>query len=417
MRILFFICWICLYNIFPVCGQEFHEVAKYFNTPESYNGIRGMPTPLDSADLNLIGQFVVRESNRFRMALHPAFAKLDSIAPKGSAKRTELEQNTYAIFPEMAGYRYTPKWKIYRFDNQNNYLRNMYWVEIQDSFSLINTDVKPVLKIPNGHLFSVSRNTYYLYGYGYNSKTNTYDYRRPVFFNNDGIFSVFYCKETGELRMMGGNAFLEQWPEAAIINTLSDYEGASRLFASLRLVHFSGKFPSHTRSRLYYGLNEPDSLGPGVRLVNFEPPYRPYVYFHRSHGRYADIVDWPYYADIVQLKTGRPELDSVPEQQVLLKRGSHNSSETIARVRKEYPTVRVPARPWGPVRLTYYVQKNILPTVKPLLPKGDFFAYEVVHNIVDKPTRYEQLLPKVRGITSDEWNYLKRKDPKLVLNE
>jgi hypothetical protein len=388
----------------------------------------------DSNTTNLIGRFVVQESKRYRMALHPVFAKLDSVAPPGSAKRAALEANPYTIFPKLEEYKYNVKWSITPMHagyftgdpDKQLALQNIYVVYLQECLSFPGDPllppppriVRPDSMDNNGEFIVVEEwnppkrlpDSFCLCQLGRRVDCLRY-YTPPTFFANDGIFAVYYCKETGDLRMVGGHAFLEQFPQGAFNFTSERTTNFNAgIVAMTRLVHLSCKEKSCRNSNYkliwpaFY--EEPERIFGGYwpsSIYRYEYRYRECSYYHDC-GRC--------YNDIVRITNGFPPVDSIPSAHRLRSDVSHYSSYDDEH-NKQYPIVRLPERPWG-VSTRYYVRKPST-MLRPYYQDG-FPYYEVTYTIIDQPERYEDVLPKVRGLTEAEFAAIKAKR-RVALNE
>lgn len=149
------------------------------------------PQKVDSSIEAAVGNFVQKESLKFKWEVHPLLNQI----PKDSLEINGLKDNPYQILNSaFKNHQYVPRFFVTSFKNPigEYYSRNLFRVQKVDYFL-------PVAK--SGERFPAD---------AISNKP------KPVFFEDDEWFLVYYCVPTGELRMLGGNAFLDELPPDAL---------------------------------------------------------------------------------------------------------------------------------------------------------------------------------------------------------
>lgn len=215
------------------------------------------------------GAFVKTESLRFKWAIHPALSRLDSLHRLGE-DTLRIQENPFMLLaPALRSYRYDPLFSVENLSTPFNgyFYRNVFTVKKYDRF------IRP--ENPAEHIGA-----------------DTIWSLRDHFFENDDLYAVYYCPPTGDLRMLGGNAFLQQLPEDAYpFDRAHNFDADAMLMARTRLIHHFVYRSKHinwvyfetdtlrkaayeTGKTRYYSVSETARLfGPGSsRLITIQIP-------------------------------------------------------------------------------------------------------------------------------------------------
>ena len=298
----------------------------------------------------IISDFVKKESLRFKIALHPAFANLDSLYP-GQQQRQEIEQNPYALlWSGVRGYRYEPTFRVENMPqwHDNLYCRNVFTVVKYDRFIR-----------PENRTLQISADT-------------MWSFASNVFFGNDDVFSVYYCPPTGDLRMLGGNAYLQQLPQDAYPWDIEHgFDKDATIMARTRLINH-GIYRGYHFSWVYF---KRDTLRENL--------YETGKYRYYSIAETSNRVFGP----------GSCKLISVPMCRfypIALSTPSHSPAGTV-------PVIEEP-EDWDKFEMVYYTNQ---PNQTWTYEKG-FPCYEIKWVVYNAPKRYEDMFPQIRGVSAEE---------------
>lgn len=342
----------------PALAQVNVYPAGQAATKHRYIQTLHAPQPVDAEMTRVISDFVNTESLRFKRALHPAFSRPDSLQLPEEAQWS-VQQNPYLLLaPSLLSYRYEPVFSIENMPAPFNgyYYRNVFTVKKYNRFIRPENSAE---HIPADTIWSL----------------------RNYFFENDDLYVVYYCPPTGDLRMLGGNAFLQQLPEDAYpFDRAHNFDADAMLMARTRLIHHFAYRSKHivwvyfeqdscrkkameSGKTRYYGISETSRLfGPGSsRLITVPIP------------RFYEI-----------------ELSS-----------SSHSGSTARTV--------LPAEQWDRIELLYFSNHpNSTWKFEPGFP-----CYEIKWVVRNEPQRYEDVLPQIRGISAAELEKLQA-DPEWL---
>lgn len=303
------------------------------------------PQQLDTRMTRIVSAFVETASLRFKRTLHPAFANLDSLYPEPQSRR-QIERNPYVLLnPALRGYNYEP---VFRIENMpvpfnNTFYRNVFIVVKYDCFI---RPEDPVTQMPADTLWS----------------------NKPYFFGNDDLFAVYYCPPTGDLRMLGGNAFLEQLPlDAQPIDIVHNFDEDAMIMARTRLIHH---FVYQSRSFNWVYFNR-DTMR--QRL------YEAGKYRYYNLSKSANRVFGPASCRLISVP--------VPRLYTVVQTSSHSNKTKVL----EEP------EKWDKIELVYYTNQ---PDRNWDYEKG-FPCYEIKWVVLNEPKSYAETLPQIRGVSAE----------------
>jgi hypothetical protein len=351
------------------CYGQLDEMAAYKGTTLPVEVLRmKLPQNLNPSTIDKIKEYVIKKSITYKKYLHPAFTNLDTLN-MSVEERTAIEENPYIILnPFLKGYKYMPIiWvENVRYSN-GSYLRNLFSVRVSERFI---READPDNGIDSDTI---------LVRHG--MKYNNYDtYGITPFFWNDGFFTVYYCVPTGDLKMVGGHAFLEDFPENSLYENL--FEENAKIVALARLVHFPGFHPYSS---------------PSVVSSSYKQDTAKQALYKKRMFVYLDL-DCTYVTD------------RTPNQSITVpipKRGYTLSTTFSDCVNCPSLKKRVPDEPWDNLELVCYIKDP--PEFLGSYPKG-FTYYEIKHIMKNKPEKFEDTQAIIRGVEPREINDLKAKE-------
>ena len=349
-----------LWILFTVPGWAQADVYPAGQAASKHRYIQTLhtPQPVDSEMARVISDFVKTESLRFKMAMHPAFSRPDSLHLPAEVSLL-VQQNPYLLLvPSLQSYRYDPVFSIENLPTPFNgyYYRNVFTVKKYDRFIR-----------PENSAEHIGADTIWSF--------------QDHFFENDDLYAVYYCPPTRDLRILGGNAFLQQLPEDAYpFDNAHNFDADAMLMARTRLIHHFAYRAKHmvwvyfqqdslrkkaieSEKTRYYSISETSRLfGPGSsRLITVPVP------------RFYEV-----------------ELSS-----------SDHSADTFRTV--------LPTEEWDRIELWYFSNRpNSAWKFEPGFP-----CYEIKWVVWNKPQRYEDVLPQIRGISAAELEKL-QSDPEWL---
>lgn len=340
--------------------QEIYSSHEDSSHQRKIKGLR-QPQVVNEEMHRIISDFVKKESLRFKMALHPAFANLDSLYPD-QQQRQQIEQNPYALLaPILRLYRYEPVFSVENMPEWHDdlYCRNVFIVHKYDRFI---RPENPALEITADTIWRFATNN---------------------FFDHDDLFSVYYCPPTGDLRMLGGNAFLQQLPEDAYPwDQEHGFDQDATIMARTRLINH-GIYGGYHFHWVYFKRDT-------VRKNLFETEKYRYYSIAKTYNR----IFGP----------GSCKLISVPMcrfYSITLSGPSHTSVRT--------PPVIVEPEEWDKFEIVYFTNQ---PNQRWTYEKG-FPCYEIKWVVYNTPKRYEDMFPQVRGVSAEELKNLQA-DPEWL---
>lgn len=316
------------------------------------------PQPIDPEMSRVISDFVKTESLRFKRAIHPAFSHSDSLN-QDPARRLQIEQNPYILLtPSLKEYRYEPAFRIESMPTPFNgyYHRNVFTVIKYDRF------IRPE---------NVSEQIRADTIWGVNSS----------FFDKDDLFSVYYCPPTGDLRMLGGNAFLQQLPEDAYpFDRAGNFDQDAMLMARTRLINHINRNTGH----FAWAYFKQDSV---LQKLYESGKVRHYNASETSHF----------------FGPGSCRLISIPIPRfyTIEKVETHTHA-------KDWK-ITIPPEAWNRIEMVYYTNR---PNSGWKFKKG-FPCYEIKWVILNEPQCYEDILPQIRELGADELKKL-QSDPEWL---
>jgi hypothetical protein len=371
IKIFFLLSIICSMRTHVFARQD--ELAPY-NIGIPPRPIIPMKTPqaISRQSVDKISNFVLDESLRYKRKLHPAFLRIDS-AKNTADDLKEIDENPYVLLnAHLKGYKYAP---VFRIENVRRsglgYFRNLFAVRIFDRF------IRPESVEKNIAADTILASQ----GLKYNNWAAS---TIVPFFWNDGFFTLYYCPVTNDLRMVGGHAFLDQFPDDALYDGSIDYN--AEIVALSRMIHFPGYHPA-SAPLLTHSYNDLDSL----RRKLYED--RKYIYF--NHTPYSYMDEYPKRLIVVRIpKYGYKEITT--------------TSDCIDCKQK---IKTIPPEPWDNLELILYLkdQSEFLGSY----PKG-FTYYEIKHIIRNKPENFNDVQAIIRGVEQAEISVLKAK--KFILD-
>ena len=325
-----------------------HRFIKTLHTPQ----------PIDPEITGVLGAFVKTESLRFKWAIHPALSRLDSLHRLGE-DTLRIQENPFMLLaPALRSYRYDPLFSVENISTPFNgyYYRNVFTVKKYDRFIC---PENPAEHIGADTIWSL----------------------RDHFFENDDLYAVYYCPPTGDLRMLGGNAFLQQLPEDAYpFDRAHNYDADAMLMARTRLIHHFGYRSKH------------------INWVYFETDTLRKAAYETGKTRYYSVSET---ARLFGPGSSRLIIIQIPQfYSIETARPSH-SAETGKNI--------LPAEPWDGIELVYYSNRpNSTWKFEPGFP-----CYEIKWVVRNEPQRYEDVLPQIRGISAAELQKLQA-DPEWL---
>jgi hypothetical protein len=372
---LFLLCFCTIPFLFftQKCYCQLDEMAAFKGSNTYPTRITKMELPqnLNPSTIEKIKEYVMKKSMLYKKHLHPAFTNLDTLN-MSVEERTAIEENPYIILnPFLKGYKYVPiAWveNTYMQHSSNRYLRNLFVVRIFERFI---RQADPDNGIDSDTI---------LVNHGV--KYNKYDdYGITPFFWNDGFFTVYFCVPTGDLKIVGGHAFLEDFPENSLIE--DRFEENAKIIALSRLIHIPG---FHPRS------------SPSVVSSSHRQDTAKQALYNKRMFVYLDLD----YRFKTSAKSPN-QLITVP----IPKRGyalatTYNDCKTCPLLIE-----KVPDEPWDNIELVSYTNET-LPDFLGKTVKG-FSYYEIKHVIRNTPKNFSETQAIIRGVEQNEINTLKAK--------
>lgn len=345
-----------------------------------------------------IAQFVQQEHVFFLSHMYRKKYNIDSLLSDSIKQNLFLTNPFIAEYPNLLEYNYCPKFRIVNMKMQACYFTGCY---LKNVYEVIKTDY--FVRAANIHIGvlpdTISRPMYNMHIEG-TSVTES-----------DSHFAIYY-EEGKPMRMLGGSAFLEGFPEPAASTGSEAKKLIAQILVRTRMVGRIPITPNNLESKLSLGIfvDNIDTIGSFSNGYMFFVPDLPGGIL-KNEGRY-DLLTRPFVLfyfvppNQTQLRV-RYEAKLVivvtplyREYNYSISHSDHNNTKTILDER------------WADVDVftiffTNKLEKSYRNEKFGYLP--GFYAYEVKQIFVNKPALPEDNFPRVRGINKEEFDRMKSK--------
>jgi hypothetical protein len=366
MKQKIFLLIILFFIHFQIAFGQFDVYPSYEKDSNDFMKIDRLinPHPIDSNMEKIIIDFAKKKSLEYKIFICRKVLNFDSLFPD-TFSRKKFETNPYILdYPQYRDYKYAPLWRVQSMNGgevfSGKYLRNMFEVIRYDRF-IRSADI----------LKGISADTIQS-----NEEWVSFD---GIYGENDFIYSIYYCPPTGHLRVIGGNALLEQLPDGAY----TDDEDYANLIGRVRAVQYLYQINKYTNWTLaFWRGQDSDTIG------TFTRKDRKYYYYLVYRLPYHDF-----------------KLLAVPvaHREIIDEQRASDSDIVIRKVIQKNEE-------WNNIEIIWFRRPNygFWNTWKGY--KKGFKMYEMHRIFNNLPQSFEEKYTHVRGLTQPEIDLIYRQN-------